>query len=340
MIAFAVCVMMIPVSVHTETSNPGHLRGMAWCDGGERPAPSVLEDRMVSFNDACEVIRWLQATILEESERLAFQVSPEAAARRAELIASGRVLRNPDRLDETALIERWRANAEHGVYIAWLIGNEVNEAPGVLSAPFGARGPEYSAEERARVDLEGPPPWEAEHNGEVRPPASKRLRFEILKRDGFKCRYCGATAIESLLHVDHVHPKSEGGDDDPANLVTSCSSCNLGKSNIKLDDSRIQQGTTTEAMLEHAEQVGEYLSAVKVVEQKRAEVLDFLTVKWNAVNRNSLLEWQADHIAILARKYPLDVLIDAIEITGVKGLGATGSIKYLYGVLRNKAAGV
>lgn len=59
---------------------------------------------------------------------------------------------------------------------------------------------------------------------------SKRLRFEILRRDGHACRYCGARAPEVKLTVDHVIPKALGGTDDPANLAASCGPCNGGKS--------------------------------------------------------------------------------------------------------------
>jgi hypothetical protein len=55
------------------------------------------------------------------------------------------------------------------------------------------------------------------------------LRFMILERDNFTCRYCGATPPDVRLEVDHVHPESQGGSDDPSNLVTSCSICNIGK---------------------------------------------------------------------------------------------------------------
>lgn len=58
----------------------------------------------------------------------------------------------------------------------------------------------------------------------------KGLRFEILTRDGFRCRYCGATAEVATLHIDHVLPRSMGGRDDRANLVTACADCNSGKS--------------------------------------------------------------------------------------------------------------
>lgn len=43
---------------------------------------------------------------------------------------------------------------------------------------------------------------------------SKRLRFEILRRDQFKCRYCGTVAAERELRVDHVIPEALGGPSD------------------------------------------------------------------------------------------------------------------------------
>lgn len=65
---------------------------------------------------------------------------------------------------------------------------------------------------------------------------SKRLRFEILRRDGFKCRYCGAVAAERELRVDHVIPEALGGPSEPSNLATACDPCNSGKTSVKLDD--------------------------------------------------------------------------------------------------------
>lgn len=58
---------------------------------------------------------------------------------------------------------------------------------------------------------------------------SKRLRYEILRRDNHACRYCGATAPQVKLNVDHVIPQALGGSDKPTNLVTSCADCNAGK---------------------------------------------------------------------------------------------------------------
>lgn len=69
-----------------------------------------------------------------------------------------------------------------------------------------------------------------------RKPLSKALRFEVFKRDSFTCQYCGRSAPEVILQVDHIHPVSKGGTNDILNLITSCRDCNLGKGAKKLDD--------------------------------------------------------------------------------------------------------
>ncbi len=67
-------------------------------------------------------------------------------------------------------------------------------------------------------------------------PISRRVRFEILRRDGHTCRYCGAAAPDVPLTVDHVIPRALGGSDDPTNLVTACQPCNAGKSSTSPDE--------------------------------------------------------------------------------------------------------
>jgi hypothetical protein len=64
---------------------------------------------------------------------------------------------------------------------------------------------------------------------------SKRLRFEILRRDNHACRYCGASAPEAELVVDHVLAVALGGTDEPGNLVAACQPCNSGKSATPVD---------------------------------------------------------------------------------------------------------
>jgi hypothetical protein len=64
----------------------------------------------------------------------------------------------------------------------------------------------------------------------------KKLRFEVFKRDRFTCQYCGQAAPDVVLHVDHIDPVDNGGDNEIVNLVTSCQACNLGKGKRLLDD--------------------------------------------------------------------------------------------------------
>ncbi|RYY08588.1 MAG: HNH endonuclease [Alphaproteobacteria bacterium] len=63
---------------------------------------------------------------------------------------------------------------------------------------------------------------------------SKSRRFAVLARDGFKCRYCGRAAPDFALQVDHVVPRSRGGNDLEGNLVAACTDCNAGKSDSLL----------------------------------------------------------------------------------------------------------
>lgn len=68
-----------------------------------------------------------------------------------------------------------------------------------------------------------------------RKPISKKIRFEVFKRDNFECQYCGASPPKVVLEVDHIIPVSTGGENNQENLVTSCFNCNRGKSNSPLN---------------------------------------------------------------------------------------------------------
>lgn len=74
-----------------------------------------------------------------------------------------------------------------------------------------------------------------------RKPVSKKIRFEVFKRDSFKCQYCGRSAPEVVLHVDHINPVSKGGENDITNLITACQDCNLGKKDRELSDDSVMQ---------------------------------------------------------------------------------------------------
>lgn len=70
---------------------------------------------------------------------------------------------------------------------------------------------------------------------------SKRLRYEVLRRDNHTCRYCGAKAPDVKIAIDHVIPKSLGGLDVAENLVAACVECNTGKSSSQPDAEFVKQ---------------------------------------------------------------------------------------------------
>jgi len=51
-------------------------------------------------------------------------------------------------------------------------------------------------------------------------------RRALFARDGWRCQYCGSTG---RLTLDHVVPRSRGGDSVWENVVASCAPCNLRK---------------------------------------------------------------------------------------------------------------
>jgi 5-methylcytosine-specific restriction endonuclease McrA len=66
---------------------------------------------------------------------------------------------------------------------------------------------------------------------------NKPSRSMIYKRDGHKCQYCGST---KNLTIDHVIPRSRGGEDTWENLVVACNSCNTRKSDKLLEETNLK----------------------------------------------------------------------------------------------------
>jgi 5-methylcytosine-specific restriction endonuclease McrA len=68
---------------------------------------------------------------------------------------------------------------------------------------------------------------------------SWRLRFLVMRRDGFRCCNCGRSpAMEPgiILHIDHNKAWSKDGPTTYDNLQTLCSVCNIGKSDLEPEE--------------------------------------------------------------------------------------------------------
>lgn len=113
-----------------------------------------------------------------------------------------------------------------------------------------------------------------------RKPISKRVRFEIFKRDEFACQYCGRKPPGTVLEIDHIHPVASGGDNAETNLVTSCFDCNRGKGDRHL--TAVIQPKSSEQMaqeIERAEQLEAYNEFLMA--RRKAETAKIESLGWN-----------------------------------------------------------
>ena len=145
---------------------------------------------------------------------------------------------------------------------------------------------------------------------------SKRIRFEVFKRDGFACQYCGKKAPDVLLTVDHVSPVSKNGAHDILNFVTACEDCNSGKGARELDDQSVlsKQMAQLAVLSERREQLKlmvRWRDGLKQIEQDKLELIvqriDAIQPGWrtNQTGRSRL--------QVLLVAVPFDLVCAAID---------------------------
>lgn len=66
-------------------------------------------------------------------------------------------------------------------------------------------------------------------------PRIRLSRRNLFKRDKLECQYCGVTPGSQELTIDHVIPKSQGGQTVWENCVLSCINCNRKKADKTLN---------------------------------------------------------------------------------------------------------
>lgn len=151
----------------------------------------------------------------------------------------------------------------------------------------------------------------------VRKPISKKVRFEIFKRDKFTCQYCGKSAPDVILEVDHIKPVAEGGTNDFLNLITSCRDCNRGKGKAELlDDSVVkkQQDQLKELSekKEQLEMMMKWREELLSLEDKKVDMfIDY--VRDNLLKGFSLTDTGRKSAKKLFKKHSLNDVLDAFE---------------------------
>ena len=125
---------------------------------------------------------------------------------------------------------------------------------------------------------------------------SKKMRFEVLKRDKFTCQYCGKQSPSVVLHLDHIKPVSKGGKNTLLNLVTSCVDCNLGKGARELSDE-----SELEKQKAHLSALAEKQDQIKMMIDWRESMIDSDELMVTSVVKvidNHMVKWSMSKSSI------------------------------------------
>lgn len=174
---------------------------------------------------------------------------------------------------------------------------------------------------------------------------SKRLRFEILRRDNHACRYCGATAPGVALTVDHVTPVALGGSDDPTNLVTACTDCNSGKSATP-PDAQTVANVASEALKWSQALKRAAADAEAALTEGQSRYDDFFQawVTWDSSRNPQYLkyplpdDWRSTIDQIHSAGLTTPIIIEAIRIAMESRADRWGKFSYFCGVCWKKVS--
>lgn len=164
---------------------------------------------------------------------------------------------------------------------------------------------------------------------------SKKLRFEVFKRDGFKCQYCGAHPPSVLLHVDHIIAVAAGGLNAIDNLVAACESCNLGKGARSLG---VVPKSLAEKAAEVEEREAQILGYQAILDGKRqrleSETWRVLEVMFGRRDTAPRDEFNSTHRFI--EKLGVHAALEAAEIALGSPASYRNTFRYFCGICWNK----
>ena len=175
---------------------------------------------------------------------------------------------------------------------------------------------------------------------EKRKNPSKRLRFEVFKRDGFTCQYCGAQPPGIVLVCDHIDPVVNGGKTTIDNLITACEPCNQGKAGKVLTARAIRPDA--DLMLLEVQQELAELQRFQAFEKQRDELLSQLASdlqdRWMNTTGDEYPPSASVFVQML-RKYSPVIVHEAVLVTAKREADnmfrhVNDAIPYLWGVAK------
>jgi len=149
----------------------------------------------------------------------------------------------------------------------------------------------------------------------MREPISKKLRFEVFKRDSFTCQYCGKRAPDVVLHCDHIKPVATGGATDILNLITACVGCNVGKGARELSDATVvtKQIDQLVELNDRREQIEMMLSWRDELQSLSSDTIDLIVTRIDQRTGYSVNESGRGKIKNWLKKYSFAEVIRAVD---------------------------
>lgn len=148
---------------------------------------------------------------------------------------------------------------------------------------------------------------------------SKKVRFEVFKRDSFTCQYCGQSAPTIILNIDHVIPVASGGDNSILNLVTSCFDCNSGKGKRELSDNavvtkQIDQLKLTNERKAQIEMIAQWRKDLASIENLSLDAIkNAINIHLHTVKKEVNDNYLRTELKVTLSKYGFDEVLQSIE---------------------------
>ena len=167
----------------------------------------------------------------------------------------------------------------------------------------------------------------------------KKLRFEVFKRDGFKCCYCGRTPPAVVLECDHVIPVADGGKSTIENLVAACFGCNRGKGKVSLESIPPSMVETMEAAKEKEAQIRQFRKFTDKIEKRLSADAESINEIYNAQFGGWWLKdsFIKSSVYLFLKALPFHEVNDAMSIASSKMYyDKDRAIKYFCGICWKK----
>lgn len=170
---------------------------------------------------------------------------------------------------------------------------------------------------------------------------TKRVRFEVFRRDSNACQYCGQVAPDVEITIDHVVPRALGGSDDPSNLITACKDCNAGKTSIQPDSPLV--AAVAKSSLEWALAASNRAAQIDADFVAMEEYEELFLSSWNewsfpsGLSREHLPlpnDWRATFKRWWRMSVPQSLIVASVDTAmGAKNVSREDTFRYYCGII-------